>query len=738
MIAVYNKTGAPIVLSGLAVTVPASAAAPARGAGVNVTSELRGLTLAQYAALEAQRGTSLDYEWTTAPEYSTGGLVTSAPEGEGLLPTALFWAGVTGDDTKDGLSQANAVKTGTRLARIIGSKLPRAQLIVSVLEATDPADMVQINAAMDTQGALAPDLSTNFGTLQVPLVFQGQRTIAAFVDPNTASTTLLTMTTAAIEAKVTATTIAVASNGAVLPQATINVASTAGFPASGLASVETSLGPQTVAYTSLTGLTLDGCTGGFGTMSTGGEVNNQAPQLIQVTGFDFAPHVGRMVQIMSSTPAAALDAIAMITDAPFLGTAWLQSLNKPVIGAQGAPITAANMPVNGSTFRIYTTTVWGCPMPVGHIDGGLGNMAVALVDLEFSSATRQVARGAHHFFQGCIFRRVPGFSNGSEASGLNLFSSCGLVFAAPAAAFSTTIAAASNGAVLPQATINVAATAAFPTAGAFVIVTDQGLQFVTYTGKGATTFTGCAGGTGTMSTGGAVRVDRTPTQIAFTAGDSRFHCCAFLNCDIRPREADGRATMINCLMVGGSYHVAGPGDLNRSGPIGAVLLGAGVGDFGLGVYRWPHKDALGPSPATVRGTDGAAVHLGHGCTFSSNSRFYGQNATIGTAFLVVKEKSSFLPTDRLVPGVAATLASPNPAQLTRSLVGVGGGIAGVGGQFLIDDQTAHFTEADLDAALGGVPKVRIAATTWKDWNDPAKFNRRLVSLRGSSITSIES
>lgn len=71
-------------------------------------------------------------------------------------------------------------------------------------------------------------------------------------------------------------------------------------------------------------------------------------------------------------------------------------------------------------------------------------------------------------------------------------------------AIGTTIAAGSNGAALPQATISVAATTIFASAGSLTITTSAGSETVTYTGKTSTTFTGCAGGTGTMSTGGAV------------------------------------------------------------------------------------------------------------------------------------------------------------------------------------------------------------------------------------------
>jgi hypothetical protein len=96
----------------------------------------------------------------------------------------------------------------------------------------------------------------------------------------------------------------------------------------------------------------------------------------------------------------------------------------------------------------------------------------------------------------------------------------------------TTIALASNGATLPQATINVAATAAFPSSGTLNVVTDGGTQSVTYTGKTSTTFTGCSGGTGAMATGGLVylslwhRIEAVATYSATNATATIVPCNA--------------------------------------------------------------------------------------------------------------------------------------------------------------------------------------------------------------------
>lgn len=69
----------------------------------------------------------------------------------------------------------------------------------------------------------------------------------------------------------------------------------------------------------------------------------------------------------------------------------------------------------------------------------------------------------------------------------------------------TTIASGSNSAALPQATINVASTTGFAKPGVIMVTTGAGIQAVTCAGSGSsTTFTTCTGGTGTMSTGGAV------------------------------------------------------------------------------------------------------------------------------------------------------------------------------------------------------------------------------------------
>src|SRR5262249_49805636 len=78
------------------------------------------------------------------------------------------------------------------------------------------------------------------------------------------------------------TTIASGSNSQILPQSTINVASTAGVSPTGWIKS----GADTVTYTGLTGTTFTGCAGGSGTLSTNEAVTQAAETDAQyVTAF---------------------------------------------------------------------------------------------------------------------------------------------------------------------------------------------------------------------------------------------------------------------------------------------------------------------------------------------------------------------------------------------------------------------------------------------------------------------
>lgn len=233
----------------------------------------------------------------------------------------------------------------------------------------------------------------------------------------------------------TGTTIAAGSNGQALPQATINVASTAGFATSGTIFVTTSIGVQTVTYTGTTATSFTGCTGGTGTMSTGGAVRSPDP-----------------IQTIAYTGTTATTFTGCSGGVGTLST--------------GAPVTNLNRYV--IDYRSTDTP----PAETNTIDWWLYE-------------TETVASGY-----------MVKFAQNDTTTGNTIIGSSNT--------FNTTIAAGSNGLSLPQSTINVVSTTSFPNPGVINVTTSAGVQTVTYTGVTATTFTGCSGGTGTMSTGGAV------------------------------------------------------------------------------------------------------------------------------------------------------------------------------------------------------------------------------------------
>ena len=77
---------------------------------------------------------------------------------------------------------------------------------------------------------------------------------------------------------------------------------------------------------------------------------------------------------------------------------------------------------------------------------------------------------------------------------------------------SVQIAAGSNGATLPQATINVSSTGGYTTPGSIFVNSSNGPQYVTFTSTaGGNQFTGCSGGTGTLATNNFVNPGPIPS-----------------------------------------------------------------------------------------------------------------------------------------------------------------------------------------------------------------------------------
>jgi tail protein P2 I len=162
---------------------------------------------------------------------------------------------------------------------------------------------------------------TSHALVQGPL-----RETLTFAIPITVSSIVGTFSPGDTILRTAATAISAASNGFSLPQSTINVSSTAGFPAYGVINVTTGAGVQTVSYAGTTGTSFTGCIGGTGLMSTGGAVTSTASTasgtIISIVGSVF----NMLVTYGAFTTGA-------ITDAQSGATATVTAVNAPVTGA---------------------------------------------------------------------------------------------------------------------------------------------------------------------------------------------------------------------------------------------------------------------------------------------------------------------------------------------------------------------------------------------------------------------
>lgn len=167
----------------------------------------------------------------------------------------------------------------------------------------------------------------------------------------------------------------------------------------------------------------------------------------------------------------------------------------------------------------------------------------------------------------------------------------------PLLAAQTTVAAGSNGAVLPIATLNVATTDGFhpgigsdPALPSPTISVQTGVSTwttITYTGTTATSFTGCTGGTGTLVTG-----YRVSTPVVF------FDPGGYYGQPTNAFSAGTQLVMGNQFVVvrdsGGK--VSNRGLIRRIGGAGAGFIGFFPENFysgKLGAYRlpvWPKGD----------------------------------------------------------------------------------------------------------------------------------------------------
>jgi len=303
-----------------------------------------------------------------------------------------------------------------------------------------------------------------------------------------------------------ATTITSGSNGASLPQATINVATTAGFPTSGSIYVVTSAGTQLVTYTGIGATTFTGCLGGTGSMATGNAVTSAASTIFcGPTKISAATTtLNQYATITTQVPHGVTSGQYVLTSG-IAGTANLNGL-WPTVVTSPTQLTLVGSKADGAAYTAFsgTLTPTGMLVASGTVAGGTGaQINVTGANSVYAVSIPQSARVV-------VSGTAPTTGDAGrilvlKSSSYTTKNSGAFKISAANTGNSTTIAVGSNNASLPQSTINVASTAGFPTSGNIFVFTTTGVQTVAYTGiSGGTQFTGCTGGTGTMTTGNTV------------------------------------------------------------------------------------------------------------------------------------------------------------------------------------------------------------------------------------------
>lgn len=122
----YNTTTSAVTLAAgtPAPVLPASASSGVRGAAVNVTTELRGLTGGNYDSLETQRLTgAVEYAWTGTPEFDTAGLNVVRDSEDPLVYSASY----------SGTSSFQCMAPDLTLAAAAGRNVPDTSFLGPVM-----------------------------------------------------------------------------------------------------------------------------------------------------------------------------------------------------------------------------------------------------------------------------------------------------------------------------------------------------------------------------------------------------------------------------------------------------------------------------------------------------------------------------------------------------------------------------------------------------------------------------
>jgi hypothetical protein len=179
MLLCWNLTTAPITLTGQrAVVLPASGTGGTRGAPTDVTSEFKGLTLAQYQAIEAKRvATDINISWTGDAEYACTGMTVAASTTltvqnttttvTGIVEAAT--AGFTGPAVADLISVVAAVLPSNVALTLIANSIDYARkLQVRVVTGSTAGTLTLVGVGVNGEAVTqAIDISTSGGTRTV-------------------------------------------------------------------------------------------------------------------------------------------------------------------------------------------------------------------------------------------------------------------------------------------------------------------------------------------------------------------------------------------------------------------------------------------------------------------------------------------------------------------------------------------------------------------------------------------
>lgn len=199
---------------------------------------------------------------------------------------------------------------------------------------------------------------------------------------------------------------------------------------------------------------------------------------------------------------------------------------------------------------------------------------------------------------------------------------------------STTIASGSNGVSLPTGTIFAATTTGFLSTGVIFVTTASGVQTVKYTsvtGGGTPSFNGCTGGTGAMSTGGAITNNLKLPVSKLHTGAHGVDGGAVTSANPLPVGlAPSLTSILNNATVtaSGSMVVSGVG--GREVTLGLTITGAVTGTTPSLSITMQEIDPLNQS--TVMTSPGNSISMGP-YTSTSHTNYLSMLSSTGTVLV---------------------------------------------------------------------------------------------------------